>query len=348
MTTVQESVRSIASKYLKRVRASGPNDIMAVCPFHMKMDGSSEKHPSFAMSLSKGVYYCHACHARGNLRSFLIEMGVDQRIIHSQYETLLNSLLRSYTPTNSEQTVGSYFGEEPLPEGILGLFGFCPLPLVDKDYAEPEDPVYDETFIQSLGIGYDIKHNRITFPLRSTTGELVGISGRTTIGEWPRYKVYSTEYEAYGLPARSCLPRGSIVWNYENTYPDVSRKMVNRACVVVEGFKACLSVLAAGLNAVALLGSHMTYVQQLLLEKLGCTLYLMLDNDEAGQNGLIQMAPKLANCCPVKVVEYEGKQPSSLTKDQILEAIDNASNYYLICNTWRDKWHTEKTQVHYQ
>jgi len=272
-------------------------------------------------------------------------MGVDKRLVLLRYGSLLQGFQREQRHAQRIAKQKASTRQEPLPESVLGLFDYCPLALIDPNYAEPGDPVFDERFVRQLGIGYDIKHNRITFPLRNHKGELIGISGRSTAGQWPRYKVYSAEYEAYGLPRRDNPPKGSILWNYDKTYPNICAGS-EAPLVVVEGFKACLSVLSVGAHCVALLGSHMTEAQQRLLEHIGSPLYLMLDNDLAGRQGMEKIAPILATKCIVKVVEYDGRQPTDLSGDNILGAIYNAPNYY----TWKvekvKSWHTEKTQAH--
>ena len=53
-------IHFIANQFLQKVRKSGPENIMALCPFHVKSDGSEEKHPSFAMSLTNGLWFCHS------------------------------------------------------------------------------------------------------------------------------------------------------------------------------------------------------------------------------------------------------------------------------------------------
>jgi len=328
--SLQDEVLGIAHKYLSRVSPSGPDNIMAVCPFHLKTDGSVEQHPSFAMSLTKGTYYCHSCHVKGNLKTFLSEIGVDGRTVHIQYGRILDSLSRNREQRESA-TIRSNPQQSALPESVLGLFNYCPLPLTDPSYADPSDRVYNEDLLRQMGIGFDIKHSRITFPLRDYQGNLIGISGRSTVGERPRYKIYTNEYEAYGLPKRTSIIKGDILWNYEKVYSQVHCKSHETKVVVVEGFKACLSVLSAGVASVALLGSHMTKAQHRLFERLGCTLYLMLDNDDAGKHGLVQMAPQLAKTGFVKIVPYEGRQPSGLNSAQVLEALDNASSYHI----WR-------------
>jgi DNA primase len=337
MSTADE-VRSVISPYLRKLKQSGPDNVAAICPFHTKLDGTDEKHPSFVFSLTKGVYHCFACKASGNLYTFLNEVGVSKRVIVGQYKGLIDALSKGRPTERFDPIRPKLFEEEPLPEGVLGLFNYCPLPLVDSNYAIPGDPVYPEALIQSMDIGFDNVHQRITFPLRDKLGVLVDISGRTVLNEFPRYKVYTTEYADFGMPIRGHSKKGSIIWNLDKVYPRVFFQPPGVKVVVVEGFKAALSVMDAGLlNVVALLGSSMTPQQRYLLEDLGGALYLMLDNDNAGQSGLEYMAPILAQSLEVHVVTYEGKQPSDLNAGQILTAVDNAPNYY----SWRRERKTD-------
>jgi DNA primase len=48
------------------VKKSGRN-MMAVCPFHQ------EKTPSMSIDVARGLYYCHGCHARGDIFTFVQE-----------------------------------------------------------------------------------------------------------------------------------------------------------------------------------------------------------------------------------------------------------------------------------
>lgn len=48
------------------VKKSGRN-VMAVCPFHQ------EKTPSMSVDVARGLYYCHGCHARGDIFTFVQE-----------------------------------------------------------------------------------------------------------------------------------------------------------------------------------------------------------------------------------------------------------------------------------
>ncbi len=48
------------------IKRSGRN-VMAVCPFHQ------EKTPSMSVDVARGLYYCHGCHAKGDVFTFVQE-----------------------------------------------------------------------------------------------------------------------------------------------------------------------------------------------------------------------------------------------------------------------------------
>jgi len=313
-------IQDIAGQFLSKVKKSGPENVMAVCPFHRRHDGSEEHNPSFTMSITRGLYYCFSCHERGSLRKFLKEMGVSQAKIDGEYKYVLEDAER-HQPT-APNPLRITPAADPLPEGLLGLFDFCPTRLLHEGF--------DEALLAKLDIGFDHEHQRITYPLRDLHGRLVGISGRTVTDRWPRYKVYDTEYEAWGLHARETKKR-SLVWNLHEVRPEVYFGEGQRL-ILVEGFKACMRLMQAGIrNTVALLGSWMSQEQRWLIESLGAdTVYVMLDNDEAGQIGRLEVARSLARSLnDVRVVDYEGDQPSDLTTEQIKQSIESATEYHL-------------------
>ena len=61
---------------------------------------------------------------------------------------------------------------------------------------------------------------------------------------------------------------------------------------------------------------------------MGATVYLMMDNDVAGREGLLKVAPQLASGLTVRIVEYPAAQPSDLHVDQVRDALATAPNYY--------------------
>ena len=331
---LHDSVLEIAEKYLRKVKRTGSENIMAICPFHRRPDGGEEKTPSFSMSLTKGVYFCHACQEKGNLITFLRNVGVSRLIIERQFRPVLDQVA-SYAPKKLDPLRPDLFDRNPLPEGLLGLFDYCPTGLVEEGF--------EESILQKHDVGFDKDHMRITFPLRDLNGNLMGISGRTVLGEFPRYKVYDREFEKWGLPMRRTEKR-NVLWNADRVYPQAFFQSMARV-VVVEGFKACLWLIQHGVpNTVALLGTHLSEQQKWVLERIGGEVYLMLDNGEWGQRGVARVGAKLAMSLTVKVVEYpeEKAQPSDLGPSEVHEALSKAKDYFLWATEEKNKWHMEK------
>jgi DNA primase len=317
---VNTEIRALAERFLEKVKTSGPENIMAVCPFHRRSDGAEERTPSFTMSMTRGVYHCFSCKESGPLQKFLKEMGVSGARIDTEFKYLLEDVerFRPKKPNPLRVTVAA----DPLPEGLLGLFQYCPTRLVAKGF--------DEGLLAKLDVGFDRQHERITFPLRDERGVLVGISGRSVTDALPRYKVYDTEYTLWDLPARETKKR-ALLWNLHNVFASVFFGEDKRV-VVVEGFKACMKLIQAGIrNVVALLGSYMSKEQQWAIERLGAdTVFVMLDNDDAGESGRVQIGHTLSRgLSDVRIAEYDADQPSDLHPDQIHESLEMATEYHL-------------------
>ena len=60
------------SPYLENIRRAGPENIMATCPFHTMVDYVSV---TLSFNLVRGVFFCFSCKTKGNLRTFLRDLG---------------------------------------------------------------------------------------------------------------------------------------------------------------------------------------------------------------------------------------------------------------------------------
>lgn len=325
-----QDILTIAQQHLHKVKKTGNQNVMAICPFHLK-NGMPERDPSFCLSLTSGLWICFSCKRAGNLEMLLHDFGVPGSVIHTQYRYVLEEAAQNrparFDPLRPRciiVDVGSGVGleQEPLPESFLGLFDQCPIALLDEGFTQ-------ET-LAGFDVGFDNAHSRITYPLRDLKGNLLGISGRTVIDEHPRYKVYDVEYELWGLPRRD-TKKGLILWNAHRIYKEVFNRN-DAAIVLVEGFKACMWLVQAGFtHTVALLGLLMSDQQKWILERLGATVYIMLDNDESGRAATRTIADKLSRSLPVRIAEYDKqkKQPSDLTQDEVINALQHAQDYHL-------------------
>jgi len=311
-----EAVLEIAQKYLTNVKRSGPENIMATCPFHVM---GHKVTTTFTMSLTRGLYFCFSCEAKGTLPMFLRDIGTSRALIERRYGTLIEALERHRPPERDHLRPG-VFTEDPLPEGLLGIFDMCPKALLAEGFTEETLAAFD--------VGYDAIHQRITYPLRDLLGKLVGISGRTIYEDvHPKYKVYDLEYASWGIPNRKPA-KGSILWNAHAVYPQIYFGRPP-ALLLVEGYKACMWLVQAGVkNTVALMGSYMTYEQQWMLERLGAPVYIMLDNDQAGRKGRDYIGKNLSKSLPVKVVTYDAPQPSDLDQQAVLAALEEATEFH--------------------
>jgi DNA primase len=314
MTEILQAVEG----YLQRAKRSGPEDIMAICPFHRKADGSEERTGSFAMNIYNGLWYCHSCHAAGNLYTFFRDVGIPRADIQFRYKYLLEEAER-HVPKQASPQEPTQAADEPLDESILGLFDYCPEALLAEGY--PME------LLRSFDVGFDEKHQRITFPVRDLYGKLMAISGRTIIDARPRYKFYDWEYKDFGLKERR-LEKRALLYNGHKVRIQLSfeTNAAERYVVVTEGFKSTMRVAQAGIkNVVGVLGSDLADEQQWMLERFGCPLLLMYDNNKAGRRGQIKAANRLIKARPnIFVVEYSGSQPSEVLLDDIRAAIQQA------------------------
>jgi DNA primase len=317
---VNREVLEVANSYLTRWKRSGPDNILGICPFHRKADGSEERTPSFTMSLSKGVYLCFSCHERGNLISFLKGVGVSSSRIDVRYGTLIEELAKQAPapPDPANPDLGQSIRR--LPESLLGVFRKIPADLISEGF--------NPKLLKDLEVGFDSTHSRIVFPLRDLYGVLVGISGRATLGDYPRYKIYDKEYAQWGIGARYGLKKSKFLWNAHRVYPEAFHQD-NPLTVLVEGFKACIWVLQSGIsNVVALMGSYLSFEQQWMLERLGGTVCLMLDNNPAGFKGTHLTGRKLSKKLRVTVADYPGEQPDHISEEAVHKSIANAEPFY--------------------
>ena len=319
---VEADLFGIASQHLDKARQGGPEELTAICPFHAKADGTPERNPSFSMNVVTGLWFCHSCHEKGNLRSFLRRAGVTPGTIDLLYKPLLETLDSRGARDKTRRCFQISLLDEPLEESTLGLFDYCPVGLLEEGFEEETLRLFD--------VGFDQKNARITYPIRDLLGRLVGFSGRAldnAYGQGPRYKVYSRyEYEAWGIRPRS-TDKSLFIWNLERVYPTYFF-VKSPEIILVEGFKACMWLWQMGYkNVVALMGSYMSDHQKDLLQRLGGRIYLFLDNDGAGHKGYNFISKSLSTSNDISIVKYEGHQPTDLPPNEVHRAIACAPDY---------------------
>ena len=332
MYDTHDRILEIAHRYLRNVRKTGAENIVATCPIHRKADGSSERNPSFTLSLVSGLWQCHSCKEKGALPR-LLRLITDGYQVTKLYEDLFEDLRKQRAVERPAHLASNYVTDNPLPEAVLGFFDMCPTPMLEEGFTE-------ET-IKRFEVGFDMKHYRITFPIRDIDGTLMGVSGRTVIDAEPRHRVYDIEYEAYGLQRQRPARKSMTLWNGHTLYPSLFSTYNPEPIVVVEGFKACMWLWQWGItNVVALLGSTLSQTHKWLLERVGAPVYLMLDNDAAGLKARKDIGERLAKSLPLYMVEYDYRQPSDVPPEELTPIFGRAESYYC----WATKKVLEETQ----
>jgi DNA primase len=304
---MREHVLALVQRHLPdyRLRPSGGSNYQTKCPFHKE---GKERTPSFSINVDKGVFQCFTCHVTGGIKRLLYLLGVPRASIDIETQVIqpfldrqreILRVERQYTFTRHDPFKTEFL----LDEGILGVFDWMPVRLVGDGF--------DPQLLHALEVGYDRQNERITYPLRDLYGNLAGFSGGATLPtQEPKYKVYQGGRRAMDgktwiegdlgdwfdekYPGYRC-ENHDFLWNYDKVYHQLIETSDRGARLyLVEGFKACMWMLQCGYwSTVALMGSYISEKQQRLLHRLGCTIVLLLDNDEAGRKGTINIGDLL-------------------------------------------------------
>lgn len=280
----------VAEKYLDVTLRSG-DEWMARCPFH---DDSSA---SLQFNVRKGLYVCFACHASGNIKTFLRHFGAKYRDpevdVADIYEKL--DMIESVSKTPQKAAV--------LPESTLKRYAF------PTDYWDGRG--FSRAIQKAFDLGYDPIENDAIIPVRNINGGLMGVIRRRLEAEYgPKYMYYK------GFPRKTSMFASWLV----------AKKGTDHV-VITEGSLDSVSVWQAGYPAMAQYGSSISREQVVLLRRLGINkVTLFYDNDRAGQEANLSAIPLLRDFL-VYVVQYKDedvKDPGGMDNETIKARIDAA------------------------
>ena len=149
----------------------------------------------------------------------------------------------------------------PIPEKILNYY----YPYVNDLFKD--DGISYKTQ-REFEIGYDPYTNRITIPIRSEHGDLVGVKGR----------VFECEYKGnYKYIYLEKCPRNKILYGLYKTYEEINLK---GSVFVGESEKSCMQLWDMGYkNCVGIGGKMISKTQIEKLERLGANVILCFDKD---------------------------------------------------------------------
>lgn len=295
---------SILQRHSVRVHKVLDDRISVYCPFHK---GGQEQSASMSVYTDSGVAVCFTCGYKRNVARMLEELGMpSQAALDLKEEIKKIQPQQAFKPSiKQNQQLSSWAG---------AFRSYLPKNLLDLGYTE-------ET-LDHFHVGYDPRYQRVTYPLYNKHGELVAIIGgsiRPTTEM--KYKLYDEEV---GLPTGVRLDHRNHLWGYhliKNTGP----------YVIVEGYKAAMWVHQAGIPVVATQGTQFTKAQVTLIVEDYRPVWILYDNDSAGQEATIKLATALIERMGtrVRVLEYpkpEIKQPDDMSADELLGLVERSKH----------------------
>lgn len=313
----QTDIVDIVGHYLP-LKKSGAN-FVCVCPFH------DDKNPSMSVSPSRGIFHCFSCKAGGDAIKFVMDYEklsypeAVEKIAGLQNFTLnyvrggepakenkhilenANAFYRSLlykTPAAVE-----YLYSRGITDELIDKFelGFAPssdqtLRLLQNDQIEPKEALEVGIVKQNENGIYASFINRVTFPIYTHAGRLVGFGGRTISGNPAKY---------VNSPQSAVFDKSTLFYGYHLAKREIFTK---NQIIITEGYMDVIMLHKAGFNnVVAVLGTALTTKHLPLLKRGEISVILCFDGDDAGINAATKSALLLAqNEIDGSVVIIEG------------------------------------------
>ncbi|NEW61132.1 DNA primase [Sulfurovum sp. bin170] len=294
----------IISNYIE-IKKAGAN-FKANCPFH------SEKTPSFVVSPSKQIYHCFSCGVGGDAIQFVKEY---EKLNYPEALEKIASMMNfslAYTKGSSdhnetrrvlEQVQGwysknldyndiatKYIRDRGINQHSIETFGigfvgashelmnflsanFLPVPKAEEAGVVAQ---------RDRGGFYARLTERITFPIYSASGAIVGFGGRTISNHPAKY---------INSPQTKLFNKSQLLYGYSKAKEHIYR---SKKLIVCEGYLDVIMFHQAGFKeAVATLGTALTVEHLPILRKGEPKIILAYDGDKAGVAAALKAATML-------------------------------------------------------
>lgn len=324
--------------------------LLGLCPFH------KEKTPSFSVDPGQGLYYCFGCGAGGDA------LGFHMRVTGDDFPTTLEVMARRYGIAIPERGAVSkvdrdrdealsaaleffreqlgrsgeatrYLERRRIDPQWIDTYGLGFAPDAWQAMHDALGRRFDNELLLKVGLlgrsesgrWYDRFRHRLMFPIRSTTGRIVGFGGRTLGDDRAKY-INTAETEAF--------QKGRILYGL-----DIARPAIREAgkVLLVEGYFDVLGAVQSGIEwAVAGMGTALTEQQAKLLGRYADEVVLGYDGDRAGMEAARKaMRLLLPAGSSVRWARFPaGQDPDSIRLDEgpevVRELVDGAADAVLL------------------
>lgn len=318
----------IVSNYIE-LKKAGAN-YKANCPFH------EEKTPSFVVSPTKQIFHCFGCSKGGDAIKFVqdyeklnypealekIASIMNFSLVHTKGKDNFNEIRRVLEQIEQwyrknldlNQKAKEYIrnrgiNTQSIEEFGIGYIGkFNELMRFLSDNFLPLDKAEEGGVIANGDNGgyYARLTDRITFPIYSPSGAIVGFGGRTITNHPAKY---------INSPQTKLFNKSQLLYGYSKAKTHIYRE---KKIIICEGYLDVIMFHQAGFKtAVATLGTALTKEHLPILKKANPDIILAYDGDKAGVNAGLKASKILSiHGFNGSVVLFpEGKDPADMIAD---------------------------------
>lgn len=326
----------VVGHYLE-LKKNGAN-FKCVCPFH------NDTTPSLVVSPAKQIYHCFACGAGGDSIKFVMEY--EKLTYPETIEKLASMVNFSLSYTSSEgikreesklmdtlnlfyqknldlnPTAKSYIRQRGIGEASVEKFeiGYAPTSqatlnfLKERGYTMSEAIEYGVAGIGESGTGYARFIERVTFPIYSASGKVVGFGGRTLNNHPAKY---------VNSPQTKHFNKSQILYGYHLAKESIFKL---HSIIITEGYLDVVMLHQAGFtNTVATLGTALTSEHIPLISRGNPEVILAYDGDDAGINAALKASILLSqHAIKGGVVLFgEGMDPADMVQKELIEPLNH-------------------------
>jgi len=325
----------VVGHYLE-LKKNGAN-FKCVCPFH------NDTSPSLVISPAKQIYHCFACGAGGDSIKFVMEY---EKLSYPETIEKLASMVNfalSYTSSDGQkredsklmdslnlfyiknldnnQSAKSYIHQRGISEASVEKFeiGYAPSSqeslqfLKSRAYPMSEAMEYGVAGIGEGGNAYARFIERVTFPIYSASGRIVGFGGRTLTNHPAKY---------VNSPQTKHFNKSQLLYGYHLAKESIFKQ---KSIIVTEGYLDVVMLHQAGFtHAVATLGTALTSEHIPLISRGDPEVILAYDGDSAGIAAALK-ASMLLSTHGIKggvVLFGEGMDPADMVQKGLIEPLN--------------------------
>jgi len=301
-----------------QLRDVGTNRLSGCCPIH-----HGDNPNAFHVDLKRNLFHCFTHCGGGSIFDFV--MKIEQMDFYSAARKIWETFYPSSSSAPASPASRRFKFNSNFTHGADTPFLLQHLYLTDNLFRRPGVPILklqithpylekrniSPSLAMSFHMGYckhGIMKDRIAIPIIDAERHIVAYAGRA---------VHDNQSPRYLFPKN--FKKSQYLFNIQNITPKS-----NKPVFLVEGFFACIHIVKAGLDAIALMGTTVSPHQLSLMKEARKFYNVMLDGDEAGRKATPIIENKLNLFqIPFRTVNLmDGKQPDQLENDY-LKAIEN-------------------------